>query len=358
MGAIFPNTQFVQIASDSDLTPAKLERIRDEKPDRVQVDLGRARVSPRGWQALDAGLFQADPTLTLRLYGGGQLNTKFLENLPNVVNLSVECKTFLDGASLASMTRLERFTLVTDRLENGLGFLETRAKTLSHFALARNSSAKLNVDLSVLSGLPKLQSLGLDGHAKSLPALVPTLKQLEKLVLRSTGPLRDLSFLQANRKLTKLQLKTCGAEDYSALSGLTQLKCLELYKPTKLARLDVISDMSGLQLLQLQTVNAPTVFPDLRRLTRLRRVVLNALQSIRDFSAFSKTKSVEEFAFYDIKSQRPEDFRPVLENPSIKRVYLWSLKPSYRKELGVTLNTYSRRVEKVNYLSDSDFAYR
>ena len=74
--------------------------------------------------------------------------------------------------------------------------------------------------------------------------------------------------------------------------------------------------------------------------------------------AFSKTKSVEEFAFYDIRSQRPEDFRPVLENPSIKRVYLWSLKPSYRKELGVTLNTYSRRVEKVNYLSDSDFAYR
>jgi hypothetical protein len=62
------------------------------------------------------------------------------------------------------------------------------------------------------------------------------------------------------------------------------------------------------------------VFPSLTNAKVLRRVVIENLKSLSDFSVFETAPALEEFGLVQGNKQTPEQLIPVLRNPSVRRV--------------------------------------
>jgi hypothetical protein len=75
-----------------------------------------------------------------------------------------------------------------------------------------------------------------------------------------------------------------------------------------------------LQDLFLQSLPHIHAFPDLRAAKSLRRVVVQNLKGLLDFTALEWAPALEEFALIDGQKQEPEQLLPVLRNPAVKRV--------------------------------------
>jgi hypothetical protein len=75
-----------------------------------------------------------------------------------------------------------------------------------------------------------------------------------------------------------------------------------------------------LQNLFLQSLPHVELFPSLTNAVALRRVVLENLKGLRDFSVFESAPALEEFALIEGNRQTPEQILPVLRNPMVRRV--------------------------------------
>lgn len=78
-----------------------------------------------------------------------------------------------------------------------------------------------------------------------------------------------------------------------------------------------------------------------------------------DFSSLSTVEQLREFAFYDIKGQKPQKKSqpPIITNKSIEKVYLWYFKSVVRKEVEQLLTENGRLNGYINYSNDLDLGY-
>ena len=157
-------------------------------------------------------------------------------------------------------------------------------------ALWLNNNRTGFTDLSVLSGLTNLVSLGLNGNRITDVSALSGLANLENLSLSSN----DLTDVSALSSLTKLRFLTLGDNDLtdvSALSGLTNLWTLWL-NGNRIADISTLADLTNLETLWLDGNNLMNISA-LSGLTKLKSLDLNG-NRITDVSVLSGFANLNE----------------------------------------------------------------
>lgn len=356
MGGWVANKEFFTFQQDGDINEKVISEILAKDTDRIQVDANCNKITPKIWRKLNDDIFKIKPEISLRIYGYGDLDLKFLDSIPDLQNLSLEVNTIQNEQCLAQLSRLTSLVLFIKEHPD-FDFFHSFHSSLKYLYLGTDEAKQAKVDISSITKFKELKQLTLVRQSKNLQNIIPQFKELEELTLSSVGDLNDIRFISEMNSLYKLGLNNCGINNYDSLSCMIGLKCLSMWKASKLQTLDILSEMKGLQFLFLQTVNNPLAFPDISKLEKLRRIILYAVKQIRDFSSVIESQSVKEFAFYEIKNQEPEDFEPILKNRNIEKAYLWSFQTGYRKRMDALMAKYGCVQEYINFLNDSDFIY-
>ncbi len=105
-----------------------------------------------------------------------------------------------------------------------------------------------------------------------------------------------------------------------SLEEKQSIQYLELWQIRDLKDVDILSSLVGLQNLFLQSLPHVTTFPSLARLSRLRRIVVENMSGLADFSNLEFAPAIEEFALICGRKQTPYQLLPVLKNPRLKAI--------------------------------------
>jgi hypothetical protein len=104
------------------------------------------------------------------------------------------------------------------------------------------------------------------------------------------------------------------------VEGKESIKYLELWQIRDVHDVEVVAALLRLQNVFLQSVPQIESLPLFTNSTALRRVVLQNLKGLGDFSALERAPALEEFALVEGNRQTPEQLLPVLRNPTVRRV--------------------------------------
>lgn len=195
-------------------------------------------------------------------------------------------------------------------------FLESVPKTLTSLGLGATRSKAPSLNL--LNRFQSLQKLYLDGHHKCIEVLCE-LTNLTDLTLRSVTT-RDLSYLRPLHGLRSLDIKLGGIRDFSGIEEKQSIQYLEMWQIRDLKDVEILSSLVGLQNLFLQSLPNITTFPSLSRLSKLRRISIENMRGLADFSSLEFAPVIEEFALIDGRKQTPNQLLPVLKNPRLKAI--------------------------------------
>ena len=179
-------------------------------------------------------------------------------------------------------------------------------------------STEKKFSLEFLADLRKLKTLALEGHSAGIEA-VSTLENMEDLTFRSIT-LPGLELLTPLKKLWSLDIKLGGTKNLAALSRLKSLKYLELWQVRGLSDISVISELTSLQHLFLESLKNVKAFPSFRRLKQLRRVKIQNMKGISDLAPLLEAKHLEDFVVRLARHLTPESFLPLVKHPSLKAI--------------------------------------
>jgi hypothetical protein len=287
----------------------------------IQIEIGaRARLHPEIVRVLRAQIFTARPRIPFRVYLAEKLDLSFLELLPMLEDVTLEAsRGFTNVAALASLPRLRRAAFELPKHVDGdvLAHLPAGLRSLTMRPDDRASPGV--IDLSPLARLRGLKELHLESYGAGLPAVLPSLRKLQRLGLRSIKSLTDLVSVASLTELRLLSLFGGGFSSLAPLTTLSHLRGLHLWNVPKLASLEPIIKLTALEVLIAEALNLVAVFPDAKRMARLRAVKLVAMKKLRDFRGLARAPALEEFVIQRAEAQRPDDFIPVLRSRTLKR---------------------------------------
>jgi hypothetical protein len=287
------------------------------KNDEIRVVQASSTIKRSTWRKLDAEFFRHRPDVQLRVYGfySDRCDLGFCEDLTSVEIFAADC---LQKAShveaIAAISRLRALSIGIYDLET-FDVLDRVSPRVTTLQLGATRSRK--PDLAALSRFQDLEVLYLEGQQKNIEVL-SGLRNLEDITLRSvTTP--SLDYIATLSRLWSVDIKLGGIRDLSALSVLPSLKYLELWQVRGLSQLDVVSDLRSLQNLFLQSLPRVLALPSLKRSMSLRRILLQNMKGLRDFSALQHAPALEEFLLVQGEKSAPEDLVPVLSNPRVRQ---------------------------------------
>jgi hypothetical protein len=296
------------------------------------------------WELLNAEFFPLRPEVQLRVYGypQGGCDLSFTRVMKNVRHFSADClMDAIHVEDLAEMADLESLGVGVYHLES-LDFLWQVTPYLKTLFLGWTKSKK--PDLAPLSHFTALEELYLEGHRKNIDVL-SRLRSLRDVTLRSIST-PDLSYLKPLDLLESLDIKLGGIKDFSAISGMENLKYLELWRISGLADLSFISSLYGLQNLFLEALTQVKGLPPLEQLVKLRRVYLLSLKGLNDIRSLEHAPALEEVALSFLESLLPQDFVPLLRNPSLKRLSAWMGSKGKQQRLEALAQEYGIKVQQ------------
>lgn len=270
------------------------------------------------WRTINAVFFTARPDVGLRVYGhyGLTCDLSFTRLLPNVRRFAVDGLNKPSGVEhIAAMTGLRSLHLGIFDLKD-LSILERVPAELTSLALEATRNKRTS--LKVLSRFRALKELYLEGHSTDIEVL-SELSGLEDLTLRSITT-DDLRFLEPLQHLWSLDIKLGGIRNFTGVVGKESIKYLELWQVRELCDIEVVAALPGLQNLFLQSLPNTAAFPQLEEAKHLRRVVVENMKGLSDFSALQHAPALEEFDLIDGKKQAPQQLVPVLKNPTLRRI--------------------------------------
>jgi hypothetical protein len=199
-------------------------------------------------------------------------------------------------------------------------FLYSVPRTLDSLALLGTKSKKPR--LSSLNRFPSLRMLSLEGQQNDIETL-GELKELEDLTLRSIS-LPDLGCLQGLKRLRSLDIKLGGIKTFRGVEGNEQIKYLELWQIRDLRTVEVLAALSGLQNVFLQSLPHVTGFPSLSGAVALRRLVIEDLKSLNNFSGLERAPALDEFALIGGgPAQTPMQLESLLRGERPKYINAW-----------------------------------
>jgi hypothetical protein len=269
------------------------------------------------WQLINEILLENRPDIEIRVYGhySQVCDLSFLARIPNVRNLSLDCLLNADGIeNIISLQNLDILSVGIYNLKN-FSFLDRLPKSISSMSLGATRSKK--PDLKPIENFKSLKKLYIEGQQRNIDA-IGELHGLEELTLRSVSP-KNISFIRQLKNLWSLDIKLGGIKDISQLTGLDNLKYLELWQINGLADISVISSLTGLQILFLQSLRNISALPDMSELKRLRRVYLETMKGLKDVSGLLNAPILEEFIHVCAQNMQPSQYYGLLKNGSLKK---------------------------------------
>jgi hypothetical protein len=219
---------------------------------------------------------------------------------------------------IVGMQNLESLGIGVYHLES-LEFLDHVTPQLRKLFLGRTRSRK--PQLSHLSRFPLMEDLYLEGQQNDIEILA-TLRNLRHLVLRSISA-ADLGYIRTLDVLGFLEIKLGGFANLNALEGMQNIKQLDLWQIRGLTDIRVVSSLKGLQYLLLMSLPRLTALPSLQDLHHLRRISLTNLKGLKDLSRLEFAPALEDFSHAEARGMEPEDYLPLLRNPTLKRAVVW-----------------------------------
>ena len=288
------------------------------KNNRFRVLQTDGPVEEKTLRRLNDTFFSARPDIEFRVYGfySTPCDLRFLSLMTNVQYLSADCLHNATGIeSIVSIPRLKGLSIGIWNLES-FEFLNDVSDQLEALFLGVTKSKK--PDLAPLSRFSKLTNIYLEGQRKNIEVL-GHLGELEDVTLRSiTVP--DLDFLKSLEKMWSLDIKLGGTNNLAAIEGMKRLKYLELWQVLGLEDISVVSTLTGLQHLFLQSLKRVSALPDFRGLGKLRRITLETMKGLQDVSSLRDAPALAEFIHIAASNLQPEDYLPLLENEAVRKV--------------------------------------
>lgn len=275
-------------------------------------------IDGRTARRLNDAFFSERPDVQFRVYGSysGPCDLGFLSSLTNVRDLAADCLHNASGIeAIVALPSIRRLRIGIWNLED-LGFLNDVSDDVESIFIGATKSKK--PDLAPLSRFARLRTVYLEGQRKNIDVLAQ-LAELEEVVLRSiTVP--NLDFLRPLKKLWSLDLKLGGTTNFAAIESMARLRYLELWQVRGLADIGVVSTLTGLQHLFLQSLKNVRSLPDFRKLTGLRRITLESMKGLDDVSTLRDAPALTEYLHVAANNMQPEDYVPLLENASVRKV--------------------------------------
>jgi hypothetical protein len=269
------------------------------------------------WEQLNTRLFARRADVELRVYGfySAECDLSFLERMSNVRRFSADGLRQARGIDhLRALDRLEQLFLGIWALESW-DCLRLIPPQLTSLSLGATKSRKPK--LGILARFPLLRTLYLDGQQQEIE-VIAELSKLQDLTLRSIST-EGLRFLSKLQELWSLDIKLGGINDLSALEGMKSIKYLELWQVKGLRDVSVVSTLRGLQFLFLQSLPHVHCLPDLSHLNRLRKVYLENMKGITDFTPLANAPVLEEFIHVDARGRVPSDYSELLKCPTLRK---------------------------------------
>ena len=300
------------------LTPQEISFLADT-PSLRTLQFERP-VNTGNWPLMERLLFSRRPNVCLRAYQHGSrgCNVSFVKHLPSLQYLSLDCLQKVSGLeALETLPNLRHLAIGVNELES-FDFLSRVSVGLKSLILGPTFSKK--PDLSVLGRLEQLEELFIGGHLKGLPVLasLPHLGKLRFSGLKSP----NLNFLPGMQALWSLEFLLGGAEDFSAIAGVTKLKQLEITWVRRLSDIEFISDCINLQHLTLEKLRQVKLLPSLERLSELKRLTVIEMNGLECVDPIGAAPALEVLTGSAGKLE-PEQFRLALQAPSLKAATIY-----------------------------------
>jgi hypothetical protein len=268
------------------------------------------------WILLNERFFAMRPDVQLRVFGffGSECDLSFASKMGNVRRFSADCiMNAKNVEAIATIPNLESLSLGIFELKD-FGVLKLIPATVTSLSLHATKSRRPS--LAPLRRLRPLRTLYLEGQSNDIE-VIAELQDLEDITLRSiTTP--DLSYLSPLGRLWSLDIKLGGIRSFAGVEGKESIKYLELWQVRELKNVEIVAALPGLQNLLLQSLPNIESFPSLGHMSALRRVLLENMKGMRDFSSFEYAPILEEFLLVDGRTQIPEQLLPVLRNPAVR----------------------------------------
>jgi len=267
---------------------------------------------------LEKIVFAERPDISLRIYDhySTECDLKFLEQIPSLKKLSVDCLHTATGVEVVTKLRnLEMLGVGIFNLDN-FDFLSEVTPDLKELLLHSTKSKKPKID--VISRFKGLEYLYLEGQQKGIES-ISGLEHLKEIVLRSIST-SNLEFLENKSDLWSVDIKLGGIKNFDALKSIPSLKYLELWQIRGLNDLSFISSLESLQHLFIQSLKQVTKTPDTASLKNLRRVYFENLKGLENLDTLEFTPNLEEFIYVLAQNQQPKNLLPILKNKSVKKV--------------------------------------
>ncbi len=274
-------------------------------------------LSSRSWQLLNDEFFTRRPEVELRVYGfdSSVCDLVFTSEMTNVHHFSANCLMDAVGVEhIAAMKSLESLGIGIFHLTD-FGFLNQITPTLKKLFLGWTRSNR--PDLSPLSRFTSLEIIYIEGQQKNIEVL-SQLENLSDVTLRSIST-PDVSYLTPLRRMWSLDIKLGGIKNLNAIEGMENIKYLELWQVKGLSDINFISSLTGLQYLFLQSLRQVAALPSFTQLGKLKRIFLENLKGLKEISSLASAPVLEEFFHWGARNFQPEDYLPLLRNPSLKR---------------------------------------
>ncbi len=274
-------------------------------------------LTSRSWKLLNDEFFTRRPEVELRVYGfySSVCDFVFTSGMNNVHHFSADC--LMDGLGvehIAAMENLESLGIGIFHL-NSFRFLDVVTPRLKRLFLGRTQSHK--PDLAPLSRFTFLEKIYIEGQQRNIE-VISQLENLQDVTLRSIST-PDVSYLTPLRHMWSLDIKLGGIKNLDATKGMENIKYLELWQIKGLSDIGFISTLTGLQYLFLQSLRQVAALPSLNRLGKLRRIHLENMKGLKEIGSLESAPALEEFAHWYAQNMQPEDYLPLLRNPSLKR---------------------------------------
>jgi internalin A len=268
------------------------------------------------------------PSSVRHIQFGERLPEDDLEKLRSALHYrpEVAVRAYFGHVSLRSKRILEPFTdleflrffpdvraLAIDlwSLEDISGLRHVRA--LDSFSFGQTKTKRLS--LRFLEDFPMLCELHIERHTKDID-VIAGLRQLEELSFRCVT-LPSLDLIGRLDKLQRVNISLGGTHNLDALANLPHLRDLELTLIKKLDDLAVIGKLESLEKLTLRFFRNVVRLPSLRHLTRLRRVLLEAL-SVTDLHSVADAAALESLVLCDLPKLDVRTLRCFLGHPTLR----------------------------------------
>lgn len=285
------------------------------------------------------------PDIQIRLYGyytkGCDLSV--LSYLRDVNRLSIDC--LHDGKNISNITQLPKLSEVSVGIFNldDFEFLAGLPANITSLSLHATRSKKPKLDH--LNRFKNLQTLYLEGQQNNIEVLADLL-ELQDLTLRSVST-ANLNYILPLKKLISLDIKLGGIKNFDATTELGNLRYLELWQVRDLASLEFVGEISSLQYLFLQSLPQVKKLPKLTANRKLRRIYVENLKGLMDFTSLAQAPALEEFILTMGQKQSPAQLKPLLLNTSLKKALV--LFGSEKKTLEFSELLNGRGVEKFKH---------